>query len=104
MYNGEEKNSWSRNLVPISGRYLCSMQGSMCRIRTLEGAYPPSKGRLSCKGYKKGSTWLGLRQFRDTWIINMKWEYEIKLNKERKTHEMKLQIDIQGSHYGEWTS
>ena len=34
----------TRKLVPSSGTYLCSMQGNMCRITTLRGRSPPSKG------------------------------------------------------------
>ena len=36
--------SWERKLVPSSGTYLCSMQGILCRIRTLKGMYPLGKG------------------------------------------------------------
>ena len=32
------------NLVPSSGTYLCSMQGNMCRIKTLGGRSHPGKG------------------------------------------------------------
>ena len=41
-------------IVPSSGTYLCSMQGHMCRIMTLEGSSPPGKnGESSCKRYVK---------------------------------------------------
>ena len=33
----------TRNLVPSSGTYLCSMQGNMCRIKTLGGRSPSGK-------------------------------------------------------------
>ena len=36
--------SGAGKLVPSSGTYLFSMQGNMCRITTLGGRYPPSKG------------------------------------------------------------
>ena len=36
--------SGTSKLVPSSGTYLCSMQGSMCKITTLRGRSPPNKG------------------------------------------------------------
>ena len=89
-------------LVPSSGTYLCSMQGSMCKIRTLEGRSPPSNVWSSYKGYKKGSVWLGLRQAHATWLINRNQRADVKLNKARKTHEMHLQLNIYKGVPGEW--
>ena len=34
-------------LVLNSGTYLCSMQGNMCRITTIRGRSPPSKGVIN---------------------------------------------------------
>ena len=36
--------SGTGKLVLSSGTYLCSIQGSMCRIMTLRGRSPPGKG------------------------------------------------------------
>ena len=53
MLRGDECQC-ANKLVPSSGTYLCSMQGHMCRIKTLGGNSPPSKkGESSCKGYIK---------------------------------------------------
>ena len=52
----------------------------------------------------RGSAWLGLRQAWATWIITLKQGANIKLNKVRKTHEMQLQLDIQGSPCGRWVA
>jgi hypothetical protein len=41
-----------------SGTYVCSMQGGACGIWTLGGMFPLGYRVSSCKGYKKGSTWL----------------------------------------------
>ena len=47
-------SKWANKLVPSSGTYLCSLQGYMYRIATLEGKSPPGKNReSSCKGYIK---------------------------------------------------
>ena len=47
-----------KKLVPSSGTYLFSMQGNMCRIKTLKGKSPLRKnGDSSCKIYIK---WLCL--------------------------------------------
>ena len=56
-------------LVPSSGTYLCSMQGYMCRIATLEGKSPPGKiGNQAANDIKDGSAWLDMRQDRDIWM------------------------------------
>ena len=94
--------SGERKLVPRSGTYLCSMQGSMCRITRLGGRYPPGKKVIKLKGYVKGFDWLDMRQARATWLITLKQGADLKLNKEIKTNEMKLQLDIQGIPYGRW--
>ena len=94
--------SWENKIVPRSVTNLCSMKGSMCRIRTLGGRSPPGKGASSYKGYVKGSAWLELRQARATWLITLKRGAGIKLNKVRKNHVMQLKLDIQGSPCGEW--
>ena len=44
--------SWERKLVPSSGTYLCSMQGSIFRMRTLRGMSPSGKGDQDAK-YKR---------------------------------------------------
>ena len=41
-----------------------------------------------------------MRQAQATWLITLKRGADIKLNKASKTHEMKLQLDIQGSPWG----
>ena len=71
------------------------MQGDMYRINELEGRSPPSKGVIKMQRIcKKGSAWLESRQDRATWLITLKQGADIKLNKEIKTHEMQLQLDI----------
>ena len=35
-----------------------------------------------------------MRQDQDIWLINLKQGADIKLNRARKNHEMKLQLDI----------
>ena len=51
-------------LVPSSGTYLCSMQGYMCRISTLEENPLPVKKDQAMKDINKGSAWLDMRQAR----------------------------------------
>ena len=60
------------------------------------------RGDQATKYMKKGSAWLGFRQAWDTWLINMKQGVDIKLNKERKTHEMQSQLDIYKGVLREW--
>ena len=43
-----------------------------------------------------------MRQAQAIWLITLKQEANIKLNKARKMHEMKLQLDIKGSPCGRW--
>ena len=42
---------WENKLVPNNGKYLCSMQGYMCRIATLGGKSPP--GKIGNQAYMK---------------------------------------------------
>ena len=76
-------------LVPSSRTYLCSMQGSMCRIMTLGGRSPTGKkwGIKLQKIYKLGSAWLDMRQARAIWLIIKVREVGIRLNKASKTHD-----------------
>ena len=75
-------------LVPSSGTYLCSMQGHMCRIATLEGKSPPGKkGKQNAKDIKNGSTWLHMRQARATWLKQNVRGADIKFNKVGKAHD-----------------
>ena len=74
-------------LVPISGTYLCSMQGYMCRISTLGGKSPPGKKGNKLRRIKNGSAWLDMRQARDIWLKRNVMEADIKLNKASKAHD-----------------
>ena len=79
---------WTNKLVPISGTYICSMQGYMCRIATLRGKSPPGKNReVSCKGYRNGSAWLDTRQARAIWLKLKVREADVRLNKAVKAHD-----------------
>ena len=80
----------ANKLVPSSGTYLCSMQGYMCRISTLEGNPLPIKGKQVAKDIKDGSAWLDMRQ---NWAIWMKCNVRgasIKVNKAGKSHDNAL--------------
>ena len=50
---------------------------------------PPGKkwGIKLQKIYKKGSTWIDMRQDRAIWLIIKVREADIRLNKESKTHD-----------------
>ena len=88
---GGDKCQWENKLVPSSGTYLCSMQGHVCRITTLGGKSPPSKkwGIKLQRIYKKGSSWLDIRQAWDKLIIKVK-KVNVRLNKERKNHDNEI--------------
>ena len=86
--------SRSSKLVQNSETNLGSMQGSMCRIRTLGGRSPLDKGRSRCKGYVKGVAWIEMRQAQATCLITQKQGAGVNLNKATKTHEMQSQLDI----------
>ena len=46
---GGDECQWANKLVPSSGTYLFSMQGSTCRIRTLEGDVSSRYGIIKLK-------------------------------------------------------
>ena len=60
---GGDECQWEKKLVPSNGTYLCSMQGNMCRIKTLGGRSPPGKkwGIKLQKICKKGFAWIYMR-------------------------------------------
>ena len=83
---GGDECQWENKLVPSSGTYLCSMQGNMSRITTLEGKSPPGK-KWGIKLQKKGSSWLDMRQARAIWLILQVKEAGIRLNNASKAHD-----------------
>ena len=79
---------WANKLVPSSGTYLCSMQGYMCRIATLEGKSPPGRiGNQVAKDIKDGFAWLDMRQARVIWLKLKVREANIRLNEVGKAHD-----------------
>ena len=75
-------------LVPSSGKYICSMQGYMCRISTLRGKSPPGKkGNQAAKDIKNGSAWLDMRKARSIWLKHNVRGADINLNKAGKAHD-----------------
>ena len=79
---------WEKKLVPISGTYLCSMQGYMCRIETLGRKSPPGKtGNQATKDKKDGYAWLDMRQARVIWLKLKVRETDVRLKKAGKAHD-----------------
>ena len=70
-------------------RYLCSMQGYMCRIATLGGNSPPSKiGNQATKDIKDGSAWLDMmRQAQAIWLKLKVKKADVRLKKVGKAHD-----------------
>ena len=85
---GGDECQWEKKLVPSSGTYLCSMQGHMCRITTLEEKSPLGKnGESRCKRKKNGSAWIAMRQAWAIWLIIKVREANIRLNEAGKIHD-----------------
>ena len=87
-YIGGDECQRENKLVPSSGTYLCSMQGNMCRLMTLEGKSPPGKKRgiKLQKGYKRD--FLARHETSSGYMVdNQSQKASIRLNKEIKTHD-----------------
>ena len=89
-------------LVRSSGTYLCSMQGSICRIRTLGGDVSSKYGiiklqniyeRLYLVRIETSSGYMAYKTEAGSWH---------KAQHVKRTHEMQLQLDINGSPCGRW--